>query len=326
MYPTQINFYQSLTDKEQHILNVAALKAFAITASNIAQLVKLRMNVHANDIEHCLNVAVKHGLFTSNNQYSKEFQANASFIIYIYPQLKDYQEEWKLINSQSYYFYGNPPVKYLKNYLYNLLNAKNDYSTAENEFIQYAFKDFPFDLVAIFDYESYKEVIPLMSKVIIETLINIEVSRGYESMDPLPDIQTRLEALKSLLPPEKAKEMPSLTGKTLFLSGELDASQQIFNGINSSFLYYNSAIKLFMEGNTKSALIAFEKGLKVQRSAYRGSQLPLFPEVAFYYLTALLSVDPALSAPVFQKINKELLKKVTGPYDYTFMPGFLCLE
>jgi len=327
MYPTQINFYQSLSEKEQHILNVAALKGFGITASNITQLVKLRMSIQTKDIEHCLNVAVKRGLFISNNQYSKEFQAEASFIIYIYPQLKDYQEEWELINSQSYYFYGNPPIKFLKNYLYNILYAKKNYFTAENEFIQCAFNDFSNDLVAIFDYESYKDVIPLMSNTIIETLISIEVSRGFEKMDPLPDIQTKLEALKSFLSLEKSSGMPSLTSKTLFLSGDLEASQQIFNSTNSLFVFNNSAIKFLLEGNTKSALIGFEKAMKNQRSTFRGTQLPLLPEVAFYYLTALLSVDPVLSAPVFQKINKELLKKVTGPYDYTFMPvGFYALN
>jgi len=327
MNKLQIDYYNGLSEKNKHILNVVALKGFGISTSNIAQIVNYQHQVFQKDITATLAAAATVKLIKSNGGYSSEYSVLPSFIVFVFPKLKDYTEEWKLITGAYNYYYGNSPIKFFRNFIYSLLHDHKKYPAAELEFLQDVLNDFNEELMEMIENVDYKSVLSKINPDIINSMLMTKINESLSRMDSLVDLQKSFDAVKSLLPTDIHEYSSDVTGQIFLFSGDfenalkktLSASPFIFSGVLS--------IRSFLEGDAKLAILSFDKSLKAQRTYYKGSQLPLHPATAFFYLTALLTIDSLISTPIFQKINKELVKKLTSLYDHTFMAvGFYALN
>ena len=232
--------------------------------------------------------------------------------------LKNYDEEWRLINIQRDYYYGNPPIKYFKSFVYNLLYDKNNYKIAEKAFMSDAINNFQSELVEIIENENYKHLIANIDQGIISDMLYDTIDQCIFRMDNLVELQMRLDDLKVLLDKEIQINYPSVIGQIRLFSGDIETILKGASSLHPFISYGVFGMQSFINGDVKGALLNFEKGLKAQRTIYKGSQLPIKPEIAFYYLTALHCVETEVSTPIFQKINKELHRKLLTDYENTF--------
>ena len=314
MNQTQIDYYQSLPEEEQMVLRIAALKAYSITAHELSPIVKMRRYVSEKQIFIHLENALKKGLLTkSDSSYDKHVTASPAFMIYIYPQLKNYSEEWKLIFGQRLYSYETPSVKNLRDYLYYLLYNKQKYPAAEQALLSFGFEEFAHDLSHILDYEAYYDCLKLINSQLLSILFLRKIERRYMSLEPFTTLQQQVELITPHLSPEQFKQIPTVKESKNLFTGNFDQARD--SSGNTPIHFFTSAIELLLNDNAQASLLAFEKGLKVQRALHKGRLLPTSPETAFYYLTALLCIAPEESTPIFQKIDNALIKKRYPPFD-----------
>jgi len=315
----QIEYYKSLSEKEQHILNVAALKGFAISVSSISQLLNVQIRITQKETVPCLDAAIKAGLLTTSNQYSREYQVNPSFIVYVYPLLKDYSEEWKLINGQSNYYYGNLPIKFFKNFVYNLLYNKSKLQVAQEELLQYAYVTYADELALMLDNAAYHTVIPLLHPSIIYRLFISKIQQTLLKLDALSDLKLYVDRLKSKSSMDYSEISELIDSHYNLHQGHFTTAQTNSKG-QFSQNYNISAIDSFLKGDNKLALNLFETALKEHRKTTKGAMLPQIPHSAYFYVTLLLSISPEASAPIFQKIKTYFNKNLDTQFTQLFKP------
>ncbi|HEY5508684.1 MAG TPA: DEAD/DEAH box helicase [Paludibacter sp.] len=313
----QIEYYNSLSEKGKHILNVAALKGFAISVSSISQLVNVQMQITQNEIIPCLDSALKAGLFSSSHRFSREYEVNPSFIVYVYPLLKDYSEEWKLINGQTHYYYGNPQIKYFKNFVYNLLFNGSKLLVAQEELLQYAFYAYADELAVMLDNTSYQTVLPQLHPSILNQLFISKIQLTLLNLDSMSDLKLYVDKLKSKSSVDYSEVVNLIDTHYNLHTGHFTSAQTNAQG-QFSQNYNISAIDSFLKGDNKLALNLFELGLKELRKSTKGAMLPQIPHTAFFYVTLLLSMSPEATSPIFQKINN-YLNKTTEHTSFTVL-------
>jgi SNF2 family DNA or RNA helicase len=314
MTDQQLQFYRSLSDTEKHIINVAVLKASRIFAADVATIVQKRYKVTQKQVSECLELAAKKKIFNDQSEYygsSKRYTADGStFMIYLYPFLSDYQNEWNTIEaSRRSQYYGEQDLSKVSQLLYYLLYDEKMYRETENLFLRsyYALR-IP-DLSEMLLMDPYLKVLPRMGLLFLRAQFEFLSDRCFYTLSSLTFVNERLEAARKNLDPAVSLQLSRLDPRMYFHRGDFKRS---VDSLDPDELYnelFIDAVGLLLSGEVEQALGLFEKGMKVQRSYFRGLVLPYIPEYALFYLIALCCASPEASALVFSKYLKYFEKK-----------------
>lgn len=315
---TQIEYYNSLSNEEQYVLNVAALIADNISVYYFPANSLRRRKISNKQVSIILENAYQQGLFVKSHK-NDDYTVAPEFLIYILPQLNGCSEDWEYVNDRyRYFYYGTSYIRNLRDFLYFLLFNKQKYTEAEDKFLNNGFAQLTYSMTSMLDMGAYMESVQLIKISIISQLLESKIHRCISELEPISQMQKYLEDFKTKVSPENAAKLPSSSVNHHFHLGNFHEALAVNTFEVSN--YTIPAISHLLKGDLISALSYFERGLKSQRSYLRGSQLPVVPLDSFYYLVVLLSIAPEDSAPVFQKIHLTLQKKIYSAGDTLFKP------
>ncbi len=315
MNQNQIDFYNSLSQEEQYILSMSAMITDNISVYYFPADILRKNKISNYKIEAILQTARDKGLFVRNS--SREYDVSPEFLIYIFPKFKDYPEAWKEIGERnSFYYYRSTNFRQLKDFLHRLLYDKENYPKTEERFLSGGFSALSHSMTSLLDIKAYWECLPMVSFTIISNLIITKINRCIGELEPMAALHQYIENLKNEVAFQNGRLLPSVKINQNFYLGNFN--EALAENMYESRAYIITAINQLLTNDLKQALVNFEKGLKAQRSIFRGAQLPVDPVDAFYYLTALLCATPEVSAPIFQKIYNSILKKLISPSDDIF--------
>jgi SNF2 family DNA or RNA helicase len=316
MNQIQIDYYNFLTPEEQYVLNMAAIVTDNISIYYFPPSIVRKKNLSSNKLEAILDRACEKRLFVKSGGRG-EYVVSPEFLIYMFPQVKDYKEEWKEIGERnSYYYYRSTDLRQLKDFLHRLLFDKENYPKTQENFLSGGFSALSHSMTSLLDIKSYRECLPMASFTIISNLIITKINRCIGEMEPLAGLHQYIENLKNEVAFQNGRLLPSVKINQNFYLGNF--SEALAENRYEATFHIITAINYLLTSDLKQALVQFEKGLKAQRSIFRGAQLPVDPIDAFYYLTALLCATPEVSAPLFQKIYNNIQKRLISPSDDIF--------
>jgi len=314
----QIDYYNSLSDSEQFVLNIAALIADDITVYYFPANSLRRKKISNKLVEIFMEDACNNGLFIKSLKEGG-YSVSPEFLIYIFPQLKSYTVEWEYVNDRyRYFYYGTSYIRNLRDFLHCLLFNQVKYPETEFKFRNSGFAQLSYSMTGILDYVPYNESLSMMNISIVSQLLENKIQKCISELEPLAPMYKYIEDFKTKVSPENAIKLPSVSVNQNFHHGNLHEALAANTFEVASHTI--PALSHLFQGELKLALVYFERSLKSQRSFLRGSQLPMVPHDAFYYLIALLSIAPEESAPVFQKIHIALQKKTYSSSDVIYMP------
>lgn len=325
MTDLQYNHYKSLSDQDKYIINVAALMASAIDVSKLADIVQSKYNVTQKYLKEVLEKAAIAGLFESHTLgYGNrtEWEINFFVVIFLYPALKDYEKEWKKTRKQfDPYYHTLSQTRLFSELIYNLLYDEAKYPASEQDIFRrrgsYNWRAEP-DISDILLFDAYESVLPRMSPTMLLPQFDNLESRFLRQLGPLKWMKDQFEKIRPRLPKSVMEELPNWNLRIAFLQGRLKEALEETQLKTLDEAHFIEGVKRLFERNVDDALLLFDKGMKVQRSTYRGRVLPVKPEFSLFHLLALSCSKPQTSASTFQKLLKLVTKKDASPIDFVF--------
>ena len=317
MDQTQIDFYNSLPPDGKYILIVAAIIADDVSSYYFPDLLMRKRKITNKQILAILESSFQNGLLTRANP--RDFRATPELLIYLTPKLADYSLEYAEISQRpSYYYRNNSSQRNLRDFLYTLLFTPKKYVEAERKFLEFGFDQIHSSMAGLLDNEDYRDFLPLIGYSIISRLVKNKINSGLANLQPIANIEKSIEDLKASGTLQNQASLPSLKVEIPFFKGHFHKALELNKWEVANFNIM--AITFLTNGNLKSALANFDKGLKAQRAIVRGTQLPVLPHEAFYYLVALLCTKPEETSETFQKIRSSLGKRSFGTSESFFKP------
>jgi len=318
MTTSQIDFYNSLSLEEQYILNVSALKAYALSLYDISNLVQLRKKITQKQIKDILSEAVRYKLFIESDYTKNEWHVTPEFMIFVYPMLTNYMTEWSQISDSYIYYTNNSYLKSFRKCLYSLLHDQKEYLKEESKF-KLTYPEKAIECYSAFiENKEYEYVIHRINIDFLSAILRKRIEYYLLEMLPFGELKVYIEKIESLISPINALKLPKVDVHINFYRGNIEEAIKLNTDEIANFNI--TAINKLTQGDVESALIYFEKGMKKQRILYKGIQIPVIPNTAFYYLTALLCTTSEISVPIIQKISKSLLRKNTTVFEEAFKP------
>ncbi len=316
MTQKQIDFYNSLSENDQYILKLAAIKMIDIRVIEISKMLD-NIKISDKQIRMCLGVAFQKGLIVASKLGMISYNVSYAFLIYIYPQLEAFIKKPKKVEQHSYYFESQPQSR-LWNFLYYLLYyEENKLRAAEEKLLTYHANELSEILNGLLELIAYRPVISLIDTKIILMLLSQKMNDVQYSLSSLYDFQHFIQDLTPSLSP---KQVPYISNLELQLKEQMGRLSEIHSA-NSKLPnpdYFMMATYSLIKKDFPTALANFSKGIKSQQNNYKGSQLPVVPHVAFFYLAALMCLPLEETTSVFLKIQYSLNKKIFTPFDPVF--------
>ncbi|MDR3268870.1 MAG: DEAD/DEAH box helicase, partial [Tannerella sp.] len=305
MQNSQIEFYNSLSEKEKQVLKVAALKATNISVYELKSFTELNT---LKAIKSVLEVAVQRQLFQKQIKWTESYYVTAEFMLYIYPQLDDYKSIFsKFINTVDRYGIGTDryPLIHFRNCLYSLLHMPSDYLQYETVYIHNLTEDKITYYGCLIQAKEYENCIHRINPHLLKMAVSDVLNEKYLTLASLAETKQWMEHICRL----SGNESGNMDTQIALFAGNFQAT---IEGINEKDVeQYCNAGALFKatQGDMDSAFTLFEKALKERRKTFRDTMIPFMPHTLFYYLTVLLSIDSELSTPVFQKLSQWIVKR-----------------
>jgi len=315
MTQSQIDFYNSLPPDEKYILVLAAIIAEDISTYSFPDNLMRKRKIPNKQILAVLENSCQKGLLTRTNP--REFKASPELLIYIAPKLNEYSLEFAEIKQRpSFYYRNNSAERNLRDFLHDLLFDQKNYPKAEAKFLESGFNLFIVPLADILDSEIYRNCLHLVNYNIISNLLEYKINLCIANLESLENIEKYIQLFKTVVDVQNKAALPSVNVEIQFFKGNFHEALALnkFEATN----FFIMATVFLTNGNLKSSLANFDKGLKAQRSLMRGSQLPLVAFDAFYYLVALLCTKPEETSETFQKIKTSMGKKTFGRSEVLF--------
>jgi SNF2 family DNA or RNA helicase len=309
-----VDFYNGLTETEKYIINIATIYAENISPSALQGISKKSLKLTQKEIGKVLEKASNIGLLTKSY---RDYSIAVPMIIYLYPKLKDYHEEWaKGMRFENHYYSWNITSQNFSSYIYALLYKKENIKKHERKLLENERNNELNVLMDILDNSDYQEVMHLMDFDLIHRLLRRKVDTMVNNLEPLSKLSEMMEWINHKFPKNTtySSTLKAIIGHH---SGSIEGMANN-EKINESVKIFVTATTHFLKGDLKTSLVTFDKGMKLQRSNISGYSLPISTIDAFYYLTLLSSLSPEVSAPIFAKILKSLEKKSHGPFDFGF--------
>ena len=314
----QIEYYHKLEPDEKAIIKIAALQASSIYVSQITEIAQLRLKrkITQKVISVVLEEAAKQKLFTKLSRYNNiiEYRASISFMIYVFPELSDFQSEWVTVNKNtSVYYIESQSI--LRNFLYSLLHNKQGLAEAQTKVQKVNDAGFKQELTDLFDNSAYDAHLSKLDEGFLQTLFAEKINQYLLELTPITEIIKFCDKIASLVKPEIAKRLPFNNNSFKFFAGEFTISD---NNYNSYITVQNAAIQHIINGDAKTALAFFDKSIKLQKADFPNLQFIPNPYNNLYYVTTLLCVDSEESSIRLKKIQKGLEKYSYSHFDFYF--------
>jgi SNF2 family DNA or RNA helicase len=317
MTKSQIDYYEALSEENKYILSIAALKAFSITLYDISYLAQPKFILTQKKIKIILEEAVRYKLFAQVEYMRNDWEVSVEFMMYIYPKLTSFKVEWIKIYS-SYNYYSNSHLKYFRNCLYTLLHNQKEYYKEESGFISIS-QNIAVDYYSKFiEKKEYESFIHIISIDFLSEIISKKIEYYLLGLLPITELKEKIDNIITLVSPIDGLSIPTVDQYISLFKGDIERAIELNDDVMSFFNY--EAIEKLMHNDPETALICFEKDMKIQHGLYKGIQIPVLSHFAIYYLSALLCVKTEISSPVIQKIAKSFERKNTTTYEEAFKP------
>ena len=312
----QIEFYNSLTPDEQYILNVAALMGTEINSSKVLYSSNQTFKTTEKAVKATIELGIKGGLLYKGDYYHAI--AKVEFMIFIFPTLKDYDEEHHKIVYDFRFYYGNKVLRNFSDLLYGLLFDNQIFKRHEETFIIKGNDVLYERMWALFEDERYHSKLNLLSKGLIKSITNAKVNSSILKLNSLSALQKEMATVLGLLSSETASEVTEISGITAFNSGNFKRASEICEKSKLPLGVYCLGVEWLLKGDFKISLVEFEKGLKLERAVNKGRQIPLFADMACFYYMVILCLPPEQTGTILRKINESLEKKPLVSSDHYF--------
>ena len=310
-----IEYYDSLSDNDKKILNVAALLV-KFSSYEIFTIVQKLIPTSQKEIKACLTAAVtRELLITASSDYIVAFD----FMIHVYPTLGDYENTFNHIEKNvrsyiSYYHDHDEVYKSIRQMLFYLLfGGERQYRVAEKK-IELCGQTHLY--VEIIDNPQYKHVLKKISTDILNVAINEKFNDYLLHFRPLSEFSSFIADLAVILPNVHCIEQYDTRIEPAF-RGDFSATGDPVPGDNSCQF---RAVELMLQGNHNEALVLFDKDMKVRRRTRKNLRLPYSIDVAYSYIVALMCLEAEKSLPLFRKIAETGNKQSTYAAVEIFRP------
>ncbi|MBP8851116.1 MAG: hypothetical protein KBG80_11240, partial [Breznakibacter sp.] len=309
MDSTKIEFYNALKQEQKYILNVAALYASDFDAYRLRNVLSSTTPYTLALIQKTIDLGLKVNFITQENKNSYKC-ASPDFMVYIYPSIKDYTQEIKLIDD-SFRFHWQPKgLRVFSKFLRALLFEER--STAKEEedlLLKGDFPSFQDALWSIFDNSSYQKHLSKLSSQLVNALMNYKMRENYRMLEPLTEIAPLYDQIKPHLNPEIQEFLPSPRGMITILEGNFTAAIQLFENANPALTLQLLAANQLINNRVDEAYLLFEKGIKSERVTYKNRYIPTQIELSIFYFIALAQQPAEKALPIYTKICTSLEKK-----------------
>ncbi|MDL2221391.1 DEAD/DEAH box helicase [Parabacteroides sp. OttesenSCG-928-N08] len=312
MKQQQIDYYNSLSNKERRILDVAALKGSSISYYSISSLVSYSMS--QTKMNALLYSAMDMELFKVSGSWRGDFEVTPAFFIYILPSLEPYVKTWNKIRN-DYFGYSNS-IAVLRDYLFSLLFATShldDYTQKIQHLDQETLTPFFVEMLGDERYRAYLPTLPLqfMPDAIGRRFFLLRLQ-----MTPIEELQQYLVDMQKLFPDIALMQQLQAEIMTLY-AGRFDLLITNRKEATLSTHFFTFAVGSMIKGDATDAFAQFEKGIRLQRKEVKGSFLPLHDVISFFYLVALMSVESEKTMPIMRKLLIALKKEQTRTFSET---------
>ncbi len=317
----QLDFYNKLTPTEQLILKASAFKMSFNYPSDITEMLVYKQKLTQKAVVACLDEAVKYNIFSiqeKNFGNRKTFVTSHDFMFFVFPELTDFDVEWKIIKKTQDFFYyrGTDNNELFRAFLYCLLHDKKGFIVAQEEMLNSMSSINMKELSSIFDYPAYEPLLSHINFNILNNLIKYKTDALLLQLQPIAKIEQFIEKAQNSLPKDTVYKVQKITDTSLYLAGNFEKRTSVEN--NNEHFYYNSAILSLLKQDYKSAISDFDKGIKLERLQRKNIQLPTNLFNSFYFLSTLRCIDAESATVRTQKILKALDKNTYSQYDYYF--------
>ena len=313
----QIDFYQKLTPTEQLILKAIALRASFSDASEITDLLMYRQKLTQKTVKDCMEGALRYKLIEVNTSYGfsrSKYKVSISFMLYIYPELSDFDKEWQIIEKKSFDAFYAEELTLFRNFLYCLLHNPKGFVVAEHKFINRNEISILSEIAKILDYPAYDKLLSKINFELLKVLFVQKTNYFVLELHPINEIKKFTEKINALISTENRGKLPFSEDNLNFYSGKFE----LLDKTVGKALHYNLGTASLTHGDFKTAITNFDKGIKLERADFKGLQLPMNLFYSFYYLTTLLCIDPEEATLRFQKILTGLDKNSYTTFDLYF--------
>ena len=322
MYQSQINLYNALSDNDKQVLKLAALKACDFSAFDVFNLSTASKPHPQKQVKSILDAAVECGFFRVRKGRETKYCATVEFMLYIYPELTDFGEYWRIIQRDLHYidFYSNysSDLQQIRNCLYTLLFLQEEYEKYERVYMAFPTAQSLDFYTHLIRSEAYALYLHLISRSVLQLVFHAILSSALYAVESLPETLRLFERVEQLARCDGLVDATGIRETIAALTGRFTELSSNTSGSHALFLSATSAI---IAGSTDKAFTLFEKGMKVQQKELKKIPLPAAPHFVFYYLATLLVMDTR-GTPILQKISQWMEKKSDAhmPMLYFFEP------
>ncbi|MDR3340475.1 MAG: DEAD/DEAH box helicase [Candidatus Symbiothrix sp.] len=303
MQSSQIDFYNSLPEKEKQVLKLAALKASNISEYNLVNFTEIKT---MKAVKNVLYIAAQRQLLRKEREWDEKYSASPDFMLYIFPQLADYKSVLsKFIDTIERYGSERDPLIQFRNCLYSLLHKPSDYLQYEIAYLLNLTEDKIIYYECLIQIKEYENYIHQINPHILELAIADILNEKYFALASLAETKQWLEHICRL----SGNELGNIDAQISFFAGNFQEALEIISEKDIEQYCNVEAIAKATQSDPDSAFTLFEKALKERRKTIRNTMIPFMPHTIFYYLTVLLSIDSKLATPVFQKLTQWMVKK-----------------
>jgi superfamily II DNA or RNA helicase len=317
MQQYQIDFYLKLSATEQLILKAIALKSNFSDAFEITDFLMYRQRLTQKMVKECLEDALKYKLIEVNTSFGfsrSKYKASIPFMLYIYPELSDFDKEWQIIGKKSFDSYYTDDLTRFRNFLYCLLHDKKGFAVAQDKLLNRSEPLGLSQIENIFDYPAYDKLLSKINFEFLKALFVRKMNYYVLELHSINEIKEFTEKIDALIAPENKGELPFSEDDINFYSGKIELS----NKTAGKALHYKLGVAGLIQSDFKTALTNFEKAIKLERHELKSIQLPLNLFYSFYYLTTLLCIDSEEATIRLQKMLNGLEKNSYSTFDLYF--------
>ncbi|OAV66354.1 ATP-dependent helicase HepA [Bacteroidales bacterium Barb6XT] len=318
MQQSQIDYFNSLSEDNQYILRLAALRAARFSDSDLIAMSTRKPHFSFNQVRACLNDAVKQELVTKQS-WDTCFDASPAFMVYIFPSLENLKSEWqKLPQGRFAYHINNNGHRKFRDCLYALLYFdESTYKRVERDYLNHNLSD-PANIYATYrlliEDKNYDHVLGRIDSWLIDAVLSHEIKSALQQLKPLSAFSALRDRIAARIP---EKIFCDNWMYQYFFQGQFGKALDALDKDQVEYERLTYAIRgteLLVQGKAMESVNAFERSLTAQRRLLKATYLPAEDFTAFYYVAALLCVLPNKSHPIFQKIKTSGTKESFNPF------------
>ena len=241
-------YYNSLSTKEQFIMNLVAVKASGLNA-NVIQ--RMAFNVGENrtvkEIDNFLKILYQKKFVRKRYTWQDEYEIDSFFMIHIFPLINNVSRLIAVLpeRTNNYYFHSSLQ-EYIREMLYALLYENVDkYREKEADLLRSTGTNAVPFIISIIENDDYSLSLNKFSPFLFSMTFYDKTERCLVLFKSLAENRSFIERFESYL---KKDEISIYLAKEYYFSGQIDkALEQSVSTENELISYFLPAIKLLLE-------------------------------------------------------------------------------